>query len=385
MGPSDGVPGDDDENRDDFRSMVFDESFVEAAQIQEYSAKERLEDDEHAPVHRRAVPPLGSGHGGDRSADGGSWSGDDGGRTRLGVSKQGIVLMLLITLAFGTAVYMGVRAPYPSPSAPPTAPMRITLLPLAPRDTVPGGSPADLYAHSPAAEFRTGADGVTLPQVRRVGNFSASQVLAGLTTVKDYVVRSSLDPDVLTGGEARSVRLMLDPAQHPQFDRSLERPRTDGRHAATGWMIRFDRSKVALADERVRVEGRLRFEETPGNALEIVADHVFVYALRPATASKEPAKADGKDGASLFTVRREVRFHIDHADLRDRQLAVEQVAMTAGPLPCSSDPAGNMTPLLAGQEAKDDRAAGTDPYARGKPSASLCGVLSPGAQPNLAE
>lgn len=365
--------------------MVFDESFVEAAQIQEYSAQERLEGEEHAPVHRRAVRPKGSGPGdgaGGRSADEGSWTGGEGGRNRLGVSKQGIVLMLLITVAFGTAVYMGVRTPYPSPSAPPTAPMRITLLPLAPRDTVPGGTPADLYAHSPAAEFRTGAEGVTLPQVRRVGNFSASQVLSALTTVKDYVVRSSLDPGVLTGGESRSVRIMLDPVQHPQFDRSLEHPRTDGRHAATGWMIRFDRSKVALADERVRVDGRLRFEQSPGNALEITADHVFVYALRPATDAKNPDNASAKDDASLFTVRREVRFHIDHADLRDRQLAVEQVAMTAGPLPCSSDPAGTMTPLLAGQEAKDDSAAGTNPYARGKSSASLCGVLSSGAQPD---
>lgn len=352
--------------------MVFDDSFVEAARIQEYSAKERLEDEEHAPVRRR---PLSAYEGlGVLAGD----DGDGGVRRRLGASRQGIVLVLLIIVAFGMAIYMGVRTPYPSPSVSPTQPMRITLLPLAPRESVPGGTPAGLYAHSPAAQFRTGAEGVTLPQVRRVGGFSESQVLSALTTAKDYVVESSLDPKVLGGGGARAVRIMLDPAQHRQFDRSLERPRTDGRHAATGWMIRFDPSKVALADPQVRVDGRLTVREAAGNALEVTADHVFVYAVRPASADKD----SGDEDASLFTVRREVRFHIDQADLRDRQLSVEQVAMTAGPLPCSTDPSGTMTPLLAGEEAKDDRAAGSDPYARGRSSASLCGVLSSGAQPS---
>ena len=76
------------------------------------------------------------------------------------VSRQGIALVVLIVLAFATAVYMGVRAPYPPPEPAPVQPMRVAMLSLAPRQTVPGGTPADLFAHSPAKDLRKGADGI---------------------------------------------------------------------------------------------------------------------------------------------------------------------------------------------------------------------------------
>ncbi|GAB2832637.1 SCO2583 family membrane protein [Streptomyces daliensis] len=364
--PEGGVPGGDDEFRDEYRSVVFDETFIKAARLQEFSARERMEDEEHAAVRSR---PAGEAESPPSEKSG------------IGASKQGIVLVLLIVLAFGTAIYMGIRNPYQTPAAPPTEPMRITLLPLAPREKVPGAKPADLYEHSPAAQFRTGADGVVLPPVRRSAHFSESQVLAALTLAKEYVVESSLDPDVLTGGAVRSTRIMLDPGQHEQFDQSLENPRSDGRHEATGWMIRFDPAKVALADPHVRVNGTLTIRESGPNALEVTADHAFVYALRPADAGKGDKASDG---ASLFTVRREVRFHFDREDLRDQQLSVQQVAMRAGPLPCSADPSDTLSPLLAGELAKDDGPAGTDPYARGRSTASMCGVLATSAQPSPA-
>ncbi|MDR3036349.1 MAG: hypothetical protein LBV78_25185, partial [Kitasatospora sp.] len=45
-------------NDDEFRSVVFDESFVKAARIQEYSARER-QDDATRPVRIRHVLPGG--------------------------------------------------------------------------------------------------------------------------------------------------------------------------------------------------------------------------------------------------------------------------------------------------------------------------------------
>jgi hypothetical protein len=259
--------------------------------------------------------------------------------------------------------------------------MRSSLLPLAPREAVPGATPADLYEHSPAAQFRTGAEGVTLPPVRRTAHFSESQVLSALTAAKDYVVETSLDPAVLTGNSSRNVRIMLDPVQQEQFDQSMDNPRNDGRHSATGWMIRFDPSKTALADPGIRVDGRMAVQESGADALEVVADHVFVYAVRATDAGEgnEAAKR-----SSLFTVRREVRFQIDREDLRRQQLSVRQVSMRTGPLPCSADMSEALTPLLAGEKAKDDGPAGTDPYARGRATASLCGVLSTSAQPSPA-
>lgn len=352
----DGASGGDDE----YRSLVFDESFIKAARLQEFSAQERLEDEEHAAVRPR---PEAERHG----------------RTALGFSRQGLVLVLLIALAFGTAIYMGIRNPYRTPTRPGAEPMRSELMPLAPLDPVPGATPADLFEHSPAAHFGKGADGVTLPPVRSSAHFSESQVLAALAGAKDYIVASSLDPKVLAGGAVRPVRVLLDPWQQRQFDRSVESPRNDSRHAATAWMVRFDPAKAALASDEVRVRGTLAVQEAGANALEVTADHVFVYAVRPTDAG------DGKEArkqASLFSVRREVRFHFERGDLRDHQVSLRQVSMRAGPMNCAEDPSDTLTPLLAGERSKDVGRAGTDPFARGRSTASMCGLLADDAQPS---
>jgi hypothetical protein len=348
-GTPEGVPGG---GEDEYRSVVFDESFIQAARLQEFSARERMGDRTPAVRNRHA------------------WA-------RTGSSKQAIILILLIALAFGTAIYLGVRNPYPLPEQH-AGLLRSTVVPLAPRGPVPGAEPAELFRHSRAAEFRIGAEGVNLPAARATENFSDGQVLSALTTAKDYIVRSALDPDVLTGGAVRSVRLLLDPDQLAQFDRSLERPVDDGQHAATGWLIRFDPGQVALADPGVRVQGTLAVSETGPDQLEVTGDHIFVYAVHPAGAGEE-----GKDRASLFTVRREVRLRFDHGALRDHRLQVQQTYLQAGPLSCASDAAGRLRPLLAGQSAASDGRAGTDPFAAGRPTASLCGVLSRNAQPSL--
>lgn len=357
-GTPEGVPGGGD---DEYRSLVFDESFIKAARIEEFSARERMEDEEHAAVRSRPEPPQAET------------------RTGLGFSRQGLVLVLLIAVAFGTAIYMGIRNPYQSPPKPRAEPMRSSLLPLAPPGAVPGATPADLFEHSPAAQFRTGADGVTLPPVRRSAHFSESQVLAALTGAKDYVVESSLDPDVLTGGAVRPVRIMLNGGQQDQFDQSVEHPRNDGRHAATAWMVRFDPARTALANPRVRVNGTLTVQEAGANALEVTADHVFVYAVRPTGAGRGK---DGQEAASLFSVRREVRFHFEREDLRDHQLSIRQVSMRAGPMTCAEDPSDSLMPLLAGERAQDEGPAGTDPFARGRSTASMCGMLAASAQPS---
>lgn len=339
---------------DEYRSVVFDESFVDAARLQEYSAQERLEDEEHAAVRSRP-PSKPSGTG--------------------GASRQGLILVLLIVVAFGTAVYMGVRNPLPTPTPGPAPPARMSTVPLAPRGVVPGSTPEDLFTHSPAEHFSIGADGVTLPaDPHRTDHFSKTQVMAALAGAKEYVRASSLDPAVLTGGAVRSVRLLLDPGQHGQFERSMDRPRSDGRHAATGWMVRFDPDEVALAAPGVRVDGTLTVEEVDRNVLEVTADHVFVYALR------DVADA-GSGDASLFTVRREVRFHFAREDLTEQQLRVRSVMMHAGPMACAADHATTLAPVLAGERVADDRPPGTDPYAPGPGGGAVCGVLARSAQP----
>jgi hypothetical protein len=362
-GTPDGAPGG---GEDEYRSVVFDESFVRAARLQEFSADERL--GEH---HSPAVKPRHN------------W-------LRAGGSRQAMLLVLLIVLAFGTAVYMGVRHPYKNPGTVAVQPLRSSVVPLAPTGTVPGARPADLFAHSPAAHFRIGAAGVNLPEVRRTAHFSDSQIVNALGIAKDYIVRSSLDPATLTGGSVRPVRLLLDTGQLDQFDRSLARPDDDGRYAATGWLVRFDPKTTALADKNVRVNGTLSAAELSPDALDVTADYTFVYAVRPADGTHgggagQPGQGVGKatpGAASLVTVRREVHFRLGRDDLNDHRIEVLASNVQAGPLACSSKPADALRPLLAGQHAGDDRPSGTDPYSRSRANPSLCGELAATSRPN---
>jgi hypothetical protein len=330
---------------------VFDESFVRAARLQEFSAEERMAD--HAPAVRRR-PPL-----------------------HRGLTRQLLALFVLIAFAFGTAIYMGVRHPYQSPAArQPVEPLRMTVIPLAPQIAVPGTADTDaLYAHSPAAQFRLGAEGITLPASRRTAHFSDSQVVTALTTAKDYIVRSSLYPEVLTGDQVRPARVLIDPDQLDQFDESFSHPMADGRHAPTGWLVRFDPARVELADRKVRVQGTLQAAETDAATLEVTADHTFVYALRP-------TGSDSKAAASLFTVRRELHFRFDREDLRLHQTQLIVSYVQAGPLSCTDDSTHHLRPLLAGQTARTGGPAGTDPYATGSATA-LCGTLATSAQPRV--
>jgi hypothetical protein len=331
---------------------VFDESFVRAARLQEFSAQERMAD--HAPAVR-SLPPL-----------------------RRGMSRQALVLVLLIALAFGTAVYMGVRHPVQTaPVAPQAAePLRTTLVPLAPQGKVPGATdPEELFARSPAAPYRLGAEGIPLPASRRTAHFSESQVVSALTTAKDYIVRSSLYPEVLTGQQVRPVRMLIAADQLAQFDASFKRPIADGLHAPTGWLVRFDPSDTELADPGIRVRGSLRAAEADSSTLEITADHTFVYALRPADSGP-------KAQTSLFTVRRELRFRFDREDLRLHQVHLVLSSVQAGPLSCADDTADHLRPLLAGQTAKEGGPAGTNPYLNGG-SRPVCGTLAEEAQPKV--
>lgn len=333
------------DGEDEYRSLVFDESFVRAARLQEFSAQERMGE------HARAVRSL---------------------PRRSSHKSPGLAttMVVLVALAFATAVYVGFRQPLPPPLPGRAEPLQATVVPLAPRGAVPGGTPGSLIEHGPAAHFRVGAAGINLPAVRRTDNFSVSQVMAALATAKDFLVESSLNPDVLDGQETGTVKALLDPDQAAEFDLSMEGPAGDGRHPAAGWLVRFDPAHAELADPAIRVFGTLAYSETDASRLEVVADHTFTYAVRPVVNGPQQA-----DGASLFTVHRLLHFRFDRDDLRLHRLELRTAYVQAGPESCSSGTAPALRPLLAGERADPAGPGGTDPYATGTPSGGLCGTL----------
>ncbi|MCQ4081931.1 hypothetical protein NGB36_15260 [Streptomyces sp. RB6PN25] len=357
-GTPQGVPGGGD---DEYGSVVFDESFVRAARIQEYSARERMGDAARAVRTRHP------------------WS-------RGGAQRQVFVLLLLIVLAFGTAVYMGVRHPYRPPLPPQAQPLRITLIPLAPQGPVPEASADPLFTADGGARYRVGADGYTLPPAHATADFSEGEVLQALTIAKDYLVASSLDPAALTGGDVRGVRELLNPGQLDQFDRSLARPADDGQYAATGWLVRFDPARYALAAQQVLVQGTMSVSEPSADGILVTTDHTLVYTVRSVVDGAVAGAALGADRpvatpASHFTVRRQLQLYFTRDDLQGHEAEVLQAAVEAGPLACTADSAAYFRPLLAGQAA-GAQAAGIDPYDHGRPVASGCGLLNPGPVPS---
>jgi hypothetical protein len=359
-GPPEGIPDGPPGGDDEYRSVVFDESFVRAARLQEFSAQERLTDRERA-VRVRGARTGTVSHG-----------------FRNG-PRQLLALFVLIALAFGTAVYLGFRQPYRMPaSSHAAAQLRMTVVPLAPAGAVPGGTPADLLASSPAAGFATGAAGIVLPaSVERTGDFTESQIRTALSIARDYVIASSLNADVLAGRDREPVRTLLDPEQMPQFDRAFAKPAADGLHDPAGWLVAFDAAKVRQAAGATRVHGTLRYEVTADRALEVIADHTFVYALRPAAST-------ATDGASLFTVRRELHFRFDGKDLEKHQAELVESVVGAGPEACSAGAGKAFAPLLAGARASSASPPGVDPFANGRLAGELCGVLAGTSRPTPA-
>lgn len=344
--PPEGTPeGASGGGEDEFRSVVFDESFVRAARIQEFSARER-QDDAARPVRVRHALPGG-------------------------LARQAAALILLIVLAFGFAIYMGVRHPYTAHDGGSGEPLRVSVVPLVPTGTVRAVSPADPFAGTQAAGFGRGVDGLALPaDVHGVGGYTADEVMAGYETAQQFLGDTGLRKQTVTGGDIRLVQDLLEPRQAELFADSLSAPAADGVHEVTGWLVRFDtdrRSGVSLVGDDIRVQGSFAAAESAGGLLQIVADHTYVYAVR--------AAADPDGPVSLFTVRRRLTFHYDHDQLRQGHVEVVQADVTAGPLACGAQVQSSFLPILAGRSAPGG-VSPADPYDHDRPPGAVCAPLA---------
>ena len=434
--PPEGAPEGDSGGEDEIRPVVFDESFVRAARIQELSAQERMSSGTR-PVRRRGL------------------------RTG-GLPRQALALMLLVSMAFAAAVYLGTRHPYPEAVAG-TTPLSITVIPLQPgAGGIPtaassaaasaAGSPAASasasgsasatasatpttsgsaspsasasvapgpFAGTPLEDYAVGISGMQVPVPRHTADFSHDQVLHAMNTVLTYLQASSLDPQVLTGADTDSVRDLLAPSQTAQFDASLAHPQDDQQHDVTGWLVRFDPSKVRLAaPDDVRVQGTLTYQEVSPGTLEVTSDHTFVYALTEipaatptpapgasgtpsASASATPAAGASSVSAAqpptiLFTVRRELRYRFTLADLNANQLEIIDSVVQAGPMSCDADVSSYLQPLFpaavapvvpgrhTGSSAPTTpigpepatTAPSVDPFDHTRPAWAVCGVMT---------
>ncbi|MGK4583330.1 hypothetical protein [Kitasatospora sp. HPMI-4] len=342
--PPEGTPDGGSGNEDEYRSVVFDESFVRAARIQELSASERL-----GGYSRGVRPRLGFGHLGS-------------------LPRQAVALLLLVVMAFAAAVYFGVSSPRRMGVQPTGNQLTVSMVALSPNSTVsPVPDPRNPFATLPAG-YADGAAGLGTPAGAATAHFTRVEVTRALDTVQRFLVASSLDPATLVQGETAAVRALVTPGEQAQYDQSLNSPSDDQHHAATGWLIRFDPGNVALAADSVKVAGGMKVAEADSGTLDIDTDHTFVYALRP-------AGTDSAAPVSLFSVRRELRFEFDHTDIGAARVRLVDAALQAGPMACGVPLADHLQPLLAGQSAGAPPAV--SPADHRVPAWQVCGVLGP--------
>ncbi|PBC79864.1 hypothetical protein BX265_4690 [Streptomyces sp. TLI_235] len=348
--PPEGAPEGGSGSDDEFRSVVFDESFVRAARIQELSAQERLGGTYRATRPRIGLGPFGT------------------------LPRQAVALLLVVFLAFAAAVYFGVSSPHRQTAPPSGNQLTTGLVALSPTGPVAAVvDPEHPFAALPAG-YGEGTIGLALPAGAATAHFTRSDVNRALSVVQRYLTASALSPATLVQGDTAEARTLVTPGEQAQYDDSVNSPQDDQHHAATGWLVRFDPGQVALADDAVRTAGTVRVGEADSGTLEITTDHTFVYAVRAA------GTADGP--VSLFTVRRELRFDFDRLDLSSDRMRLVDAAVQAGPTACGTRMSGYLQPLLAGSTATAPQAV--DPGDRSRPAWQVCGVLGPLTGPPAA-
>jgi hypothetical protein len=340
-GPPEHSHGGGPDGEDEYRAVVFDESFVRAAELHEPTAQERLR----------------TGRGPQRL------------RRVLGMPAHAFRLLLIgvvVVCAMSSALYLGARAAPPAQvryADTPAVLERVNLQAAGPDAPAPG---ADPFAGSPAAAWADGAAGLILPDSAGTTRYSAAQAAEALRTARAFVTATQLDPEVLAGTRPWASAERLSPAQRTQLLGALDLSRDDGLQAAVGFVTRFDPLQLKQADPRVKVNGRMAATEPAPGQLTVTVDAVFVYALKNIA-----------DNARVrFTVHRVWEFQFDHHSLREGRMRLRRVRTEAGPQSCAPDSGQWFRPVTAPVPGPLPGAPAHDPFRTGQPATAGCGTYA---------
>ncbi|MGW3661126.1 hypothetical protein ACWD6R_38260 [Streptomyces sp. NPDC005151] len=155
------------------------------------------------------------------------------------------------------------------------------------------------FMGSPAARWADGTAGISLPAARAAGWMSKEQVAQALDGTRDFLVASSLDPDVLRGERPRKAIALINPHQQDVQDYLATTFRAPSRENDPLLLFsRFAKSKVRLIGNVVKTRGRITYREGKRGAVEVTTDVTYVYPVVRA--------ASGSDEVARTIVRREV-------------------------------------------------------------------------------
>lgn len=135
------------------------------------------------------------------------------------------------------------------------------------------------FAATPAADWADGAAGITLPQPKAIGGFSAEQVAQATQLVRDVLVASRIDHKLLVSHDPSTyLGLLAEDAR-----RQLEPSFSDGRELEVQSLVSLIASGSTLLPVEPKVSGTMSVSLGDAGELVIHTNYVFAYAFEPPT------------------------------------------------------------------------------------------------------
>lgn len=217
------------------------------------------------------------------------------------------------------------------------------------------------FRGSPAARWKDGTAGISMPEARATGWMTKEQVAQTLDKSLDFLAAASLDPDVLRGAKPTKAIALINPHQRDVQDylsAAFSEPSQENNPLLL--FSRFAPTKVRLVGDVVKTEGRITFREGERGAVEVTSDVTYVYPVVRATA--------GGDEVARTIVRRETVMSWD--DPAKVITEPGHLSLTSYKLDATNGGCGNFTGYFVPGFAADRPPAGTgsgpkvDPYDR---------------------
>ncbi|MFJ6465738.1 hypothetical protein ACIQM0_32720 [Streptomyces sp. NPDC091387] len=268
--------------------------------------------------------------------------------------------LLVVALAPGWTLdlFTGDDSDSPAQAAGTARPNRVP-----PTESVQRPTRDEPFRGSPAADWASGAAGITVPKAGAVGWMSTAEVERALARSRDFLVASGLDREVLAGERPEKAIALINPHQKDVQDLLRTAFRTPGeKNDPLLLFSRFRSSRTHLVGDVVKTRGRLTYREGERGALQVTADVTFVYPVTPADAS-------GDDEIVRTIVRRELVLSWDNPDKVITEPGTFSIAsykydMTNGG--CGA-PTGYFTPPFGTDRRADEAGTEIDPYDRSTP------------------
>lgn len=145
-----------------------------------------------------------------------------------------------------------------------------------------GGAPmldlAKPFDSTPAAHWRDGAAGIVPPPPEAVNGFSASEVAAATSLVREVLIASRLDQRMLVRHDPTSYLELL----APDARRQLEPLFGGGREPEVQSLVSLVATGNTLLPVEAKVDGEMRVAAGDAGELVVHTNYVFVYAFQPA-------------------------------------------------------------------------------------------------------